>query len=282
MLKEARSKYTREQLEKIVLGSRTWKEVCLSLGLHPFTGSQTHIKKVVLKLGIDVSHFVGKSYNKGRSFPKKDALAYCFYGSSVSSHSLKQRLIRDGYKQAKCEICGTESWRDETVPLELDHKDSNHWNNEIENLQIICPNCHALETRRRSAEKSYKRRLGKCKYIPKKINGVQAYIIRPKKTKEELSAIYSAGQKKRYSNGEFKGLFEERVKKVLESGIDFSKFGWVGKVSDLLGVSHTQVRRFMLKYLPELYTNVCFQRYSVQRNIKKNAEVAKLAETRGA
>lgn len=63
----------------------------------------------------------------------------------VKSHILKQKLIRDKLKEEKCEICGLSEWLGQKIPLELHHIDGNHYNNELNNLQIICPNCHALQ-----------------------------------------------------------------------------------------------------------------------------------------
>lgn len=144
-----RNKYTKEKLELVVETSKTWAEVCRKIGVKPMTGSQSHLKRKAVEWGIDSSHFVGKSFNKGRSFKKRSALEYCFNGSKINSHTLKQKLIRDGIKEEKCEVCGITEWCEEPVVLELDHKDSNHYNNKIENLQIVCPNCHAQQTRSR-------------------------------------------------------------------------------------------------------------------------------------
>lgn len=66
-------------------------------------------------------------------------------GTCVKSHILKQKLIRDGIKEAKCEICGLTEWLGNPIPLELDHIDGNHFNNDFNNIRIICPNCHALQ-----------------------------------------------------------------------------------------------------------------------------------------
>lgn len=63
----------------------------------------------------------------------------------VSSHRLKKRLIQDGLKNHQCEICGITEWMNQKVPLELDHIDGNHYNNALENLRIVCPNCHAQQ-----------------------------------------------------------------------------------------------------------------------------------------
>ena len=43
----------------------------------------------------------------------------------------------------KCEKCLNEFWNDAKIPLEIHHKDGNNLNNELDNLQLLCPNCHA-------------------------------------------------------------------------------------------------------------------------------------------
>lgn len=63
----------------------------------------------------------------------------------VKSHVLKQKLIRDGLKEDKCELCGLSTWLNIKLPLELHHKDGNHYNNTLDNLQILCPNCHSIQ-----------------------------------------------------------------------------------------------------------------------------------------
>ena len=67
-------------------------------------------------------------------------------GESVNSHKLREKLIKDGIKKCQCELCGLEKWQGQKIPLELHHKDGNHYNNDFNNLQILCPNCHAIQT----------------------------------------------------------------------------------------------------------------------------------------
>lgn len=144
-----RNKYTKEQLEIAVASSTTWADVCRKLNVKPMTGSQTHIKKRAIDFGITFIHFVGQAYNKGRTFEKKDALEYCFNGSTINSHRLKEKLIRDGYKEKRCERCALTEWLGQEIPLELHHIDGNHFNNEFKNLKICCPNCHTIEDKMR-------------------------------------------------------------------------------------------------------------------------------------
>ena len=143
------NKYTREIIEEALIDSKTWSDVCRKLNIKPSSGSQTYLVKRAKALGIETpSYFLGQRSNLGRSFEKKDAIEYCKKGLATSSHRLKLRLIRDGYKEEKCENCGLSEWMNEPIVLELDHKDSDHDNNELSNLQILCANCHALKTRK--------------------------------------------------------------------------------------------------------------------------------------
>ena len=62
----------------------------------------------------------------------------------MQSDKLKIRLINEGYLEPQCAICGITRWLDGEVPLQLDHKDGNKDNNNLKNLRLLCPNCHAL------------------------------------------------------------------------------------------------------------------------------------------
>lgn len=60
------------------------------------------------------------------------------------SHYLKNLLFRDGLKERCCEECGITVWQDRPAPLELHHINGDRFDNRLENLQILCSNCHSL------------------------------------------------------------------------------------------------------------------------------------------
>lgn len=67
---------------------------------------------------------------------------YTENGKNIVASKLRIKLIRQGVKEKKCEICGLDSWMGKPIPLELHHIDENRFNNRLENLQILCSNCH--------------------------------------------------------------------------------------------------------------------------------------------
>jgi hypothetical protein len=52
---------------------------------------------------------------------------------------VKKYLIEQRGHQ--CETCGGKTWMDQEIPLVVDYKDGNSYNNEESNLELICPNC---------------------------------------------------------------------------------------------------------------------------------------------
>ena len=61
-----------------------------------------------------------------------------------STYHLKTRLLKEGIKEYKCENCENTEWLGASIPLELHHINGNNLDNRLENLQLLCPNCHAF------------------------------------------------------------------------------------------------------------------------------------------
>ena len=81
----------------------------------------------------------GTKHDPKRLTAKEYATKVC-----VKSHILRIKLIQDGIKKPKCENCKLGLWMGKFMPLELHHKDRNHYNNDLKNLMILCCNCHKL------------------------------------------------------------------------------------------------------------------------------------------
>jgi hypothetical protein len=87
------------------------------------------------------AHLRGKSHSWAKARPLASILQA---GSRFTSYHLKNRLLKEGVLQAVCANCQLAQWLGRPIPLELDHIDGIRDNNQIENLRVLCPNCHAL------------------------------------------------------------------------------------------------------------------------------------------
>lgn len=83
--------------------------------------------------------------DKTKPTGKKIDLAEILEGKhpEYQTFKLHKRLLKEGIKEHKCEICGNTMWNGEKIPLQLDHIDGNPHNHLLNNLRMLCPNCHA-------------------------------------------------------------------------------------------------------------------------------------------
>lgn len=65
-------------------------------------------------------------------------------GAPRSSTDLRRRLLAEGVLEARCSCCGGTRWQEGPIPLELDHVNGDRCDNRLQNLRLLCPNCHAL------------------------------------------------------------------------------------------------------------------------------------------
>ena len=136
--------YTDADFIKAWTTSGSVRQVLGKLGLVEAGGNYACAKKRADALGLTKEHMHGQSWNKGKKVgPKRPVEEYLSNQRPIQSYKLKNRLLAEGLKQHKCECCGITEWNGQPTPIELDHIDGNRYNNTIENLRILCPNCHA-------------------------------------------------------------------------------------------------------------------------------------------
>ena len=151
---------TREELEAAAAKSSSIAGMCRILNLVPCGGNYRIIHNAINKFQLDVSHFTGQGWNVGlafKPFKEKPISEILVLGSSYQSSKLKRRLLKEGLKSRICECCGLSEWRGVSIPLEVHHVNGNNKDNRLENLQLLCPNCHALTDSYRGKNKSLRR-----------------------------------------------------------------------------------------------------------------------------
>lgn len=147
-------KYTEDQLRDAVADSISYRQTLQKLGVAAHGGNYAVIRKAVSEFAIDISHFKGQAWNKGIKSAPRSLEDYLSKKVSIGSHRLRLRLISEGIMKPECSRCGIEEWFDQPAPLELDHIDGNNSNNSLDNLRILCANCHALTPTYRGKNKS--------------------------------------------------------------------------------------------------------------------------------
>lgn len=144
-------KYTKEQLIEAVKTSISYREVLIKLNVACFGGNYIVLKKAINKFNLDISHFLGRAANRCKTFaPKRDVQDYLTNKKSIQSYKLKNRLIKDKILPYQCNCCKNTEWLNKPIALELHHKDGDNANNQLENLELLCPNCHAFTDNYRS------------------------------------------------------------------------------------------------------------------------------------
>lgn len=81
-----------------------------------------------------------KTYVPSRYMPFQE---YISKSKNVHSDHIRKKLLRDGLKKHECERCHNTHWNGLLIPLEVHHKDGDKSNNDLSNLMMLCPNCHA-------------------------------------------------------------------------------------------------------------------------------------------
>ncbi len=159
-------KYDKEWLEELCAESTSYAQVLQKAGRAQGGGAQATLKSKIAEFGIDISHFTGQAWNKGKTAmtdqriqsKEKYSIDEVFTKNSpVTQKVMRGYVERHNLIEYKCQKCGCDgTWQDGIIALEIDHIDGNNTNNELSNLRYLCPNCHALTVTYRGRNKALK------------------------------------------------------------------------------------------------------------------------------
>lgn len=201
-------------------------EICRELNCKAST-----LDTYLIKMNIDYS---GNRGAKGRkvSNMRKNSEYYTSNNIIIGSHKLKNKLIEDNVKEHKCESCDSKEWMGVKIPIELHHIDGNRFNNKLENLQILCPNCHAI-TDNYSGKKAKKElELNPLKNVkPKNIKKCICGKIIKSRSKSCVECYYIKQRKKSRPT-------------IEEIEIDVKELGYKG-TGRKYGVSDNSIRKWL-------------------------------------
>lgn len=140
------SSLSNEQLVEISKGCISISEIMRKVGYEHINGYAHKVfSKRLKKAGVFIDTKRSMAWNTGNvNIHVKDIEDYLVLdGPFITTSKLKHRLYRVGLKEKKCEICSLTDWMNKPIRLHLDHVNGNNNDRRIENLRVLCPNCHS-------------------------------------------------------------------------------------------------------------------------------------------
>jgi 5-methylcytosine-specific restriction endonuclease McrA len=136
--------YTDEDVISAAAKVKSIAGLLKELKLTPAGGNYANAKRTIQKLKIDCTHWTGQGWNKNAQLKNWSDYSRVAY--------LKKHLIKE--RTHKCELCNLDIWQNNLIALEVHHIDGDRTNNTLNNLKLLCPNCHSTTNNYRNRKQS--------------------------------------------------------------------------------------------------------------------------------
>lgn len=220
--------FSKEELKEIVDSSNSLSEVVIKCGYANYQGgARRTVKKRIFSFGLEKEfeqmeiRAKEERINRIKTLIKNNTTdfdkMFC-ENSEVNRSCVRKYILKNNILEYKCAICGnTGEHLGKPLTLQLDHINGIFNDHRLENLRWLCPNCHSQTETWGASKKTLENKFYKEKEEQKRKANKDSLILKRKK------------------------YFDS---------IDATKWGWITKASQDLGISRTQVRRWLKKYYP--------------------------------
>ena len=136
--------FSDDEFRTIIANSQSWCDCAKNFGLSPYgTNAKTQISRRIEELQCDISHFTKvRNGNSHHMYTTEEILVKNSPYKNIPK--LKERLLKEGLLTYQCALCGnTGEWLGRSLILQLDHINGEHFDHRLENLRLLCPNCHS-------------------------------------------------------------------------------------------------------------------------------------------